>query len=57
MAWVRRLIKRMKAKGYHMHTCWKCGVKFMDARVKGTYLPSRKEYKQVCPKCRQKMGI
>ena len=47
---------RYRKKGYIIHTCWKCGVEFVGVE-KPTYLPGKKEYHHVCPRCRRRMGL
>lgn len=49
-------IKRARAKGAVLHTCWKCGVEFLGGQ-KPTLLPAKKIRRHICPRCKQRMGL
>lgn len=53
--WTPKLRAAWRAKGYHIGCCWKCGVEF--AYKHRTYLPEKKVYKTICPRCRVRMWL
>lgn len=49
-------IRKWRARGYHLHSCWKCGGQWFSLNGK-TWLPAKKEYRYICRICKAKMGL